>query len=132
MSAMHRSELVDFISRIKARGTHSSVMLGEVMEELAQHIPLVLHLADTPYYNSDGMMKYKITDTQSEINAIIHELSQSETPTVIIHDKGMTLNFSHIEISDDRATCYLTTFDGYYTLYLSNEDNFSELTYSTN
>ena len=38
--------------------------------------------------------------------------------------------FSHIEVSGDIVTCYLTTFDGNYTLLLSKEEGLSELSHS--
>ncbi|MGN0558049.1 MAG: hypothetical protein ACI4IS_01195 [Acutalibacteraceae bacterium] len=127
-----KTELKEFIAEIKSQGSQGSKMLSEILAELSQHFPLVLHIADTPTTKEDTKTVYKVTDTQTEINEIIYELSQSETAVVVVHDKGVTLNFNHIEIEDDMVTCHLSTFDGEYTLYLSKEDGFSELWHTTN
>lgn len=124
--AMHRSELKEFIHKVKSQGTHSSVMMADVLEELAQHIPLVLHISDEPKLNDGTKMVYDVIDPQREINEIIYELTHTETASVTVHDKGVTLNFTHIEIDDDLVNCYLTTFDGDYNLMLSPEEGFSE------
>ena len=64
------------------------------------------------------------------IDTIIDAVIGNEVSSICMHDKCVTLHFSHIEVSDDIVTCYLTTFDGNYTLFLSKEEGLSELSYS--
>lgn len=73
---------------------------------------------------------YKIVDDQNEINAIIDAITGNEVSSICMHNNGVTLHFSHIEVSDDIVTCYLTTFSGNYTLLLSKEEGLSELSHS--
>lgn len=130
--AMHRTELRRFIEEVKEQGTHGSIMLESILNELAQHIPLVVHIGEAPKSNTGGKMIYDIIDPQVELNEIIYELTHSETPIVTVHDNGVTLSFTHIEISDDIAMCYLTTFDGSYSLMLTPEEGMSEFVHTTN
>lgn len=130
--AMHRTELKRFIEQVKSQGTHGGVMIPAILEELMQHIPLVLHIAEIPKQNTGTKMVYDIIDPQVEINEIIYELTHTETASVTVHDKGVTLNFNHIEIDDDIVNCYLTTFDGSYSLMLSHEEGFSEFCHTIN
>ena len=44
--AMFRSELEQFIQQIQEQGTQSSVLLCEVLREMAQHVPLVIHIEE--------------------------------------------------------------------------------------
>lgn len=73
---------------------------------------------------------YKITDSQEEIDTIIDAVIGNEVSSICMHDNGVTLYFSRIEVSDDIVTRYLTTFDGNYTLFLSKEKGTSELSHS--
>ena len=77
----------------------------------------------------DGKTVYKIVEPQSEINKIIHELSNSETPIVMLHDKGVTLTFTKVEHSEGEAVCTLATHDGEYNIMLSTEDGKSKVTF---
>lgn len=126
--AMFRSELEQFIQQIQEQGTQSSVLLCEVLREMAQHVPLAIHIEDNGSME-EGKTVYKITEPQSEINKIIHELSNSETPIVMLHDKGVTLTFTKVEHSEGEAVCTLFTPDGEYNIILSMEDGKSKVTF---
>ena len=126
--AIFRRELEQFIQQIKEQGTQSSVLLCKVLKEMVQHVPLVIHIEENGSME-DGKMVYKITEPQSEINKIIHELSNSETPIVMLHDKGVTLTFTKVEHSEGEAVCTLATPDGEYSIMLSMEDGKSKVTF---
>lgn len=126
--AMFRSELEQFIQQIQKQGTQSSVLLCEVLREIAQHVPLVIHIEENGSMEG-GKKVYKIVEPQSEINKIIHELSNSETPIIMLHDKGVTLTFTKVEHSDGEAVCTLATPDGEYNIILSMEDGKSKVTF---
>lgn len=125
---MFRSELEQFIQQIQEQGTQSSVLLCEVLREMAQHVPLVIHIEENGSMEG-GKTVYKIVEPQSEINKIIHELSNSETPIIMLHDKGVTLTFTKVEHSDGEAVCTLATPDGEYNIILSMEDGKSKVTF---
>lgn len=126
--AMFRSELEQFIQQIQEQGTQSSALLCKVLKEMAQHVPLVIHIEENGSME-EGKMVYKITEPQPEINKIIHELSNSETPIVMLHDKGTTLMFTKIERPEGEAVCTLATLDGEYNIMLSMEDGKSKVTF---
>lgn len=126
--AMFRSELEQFIQQIQEQGTQSSVLLCEVLREMVQHVPLVIHIEENGSME-EGKTVYKIVEPQSEINKIIHELSNSETPIVMLHDKGVTLTFTKVEHSEGEAVCTLATPDGEYNIMLSMEDGKSKVTF---
>lgn len=44
--AMFRSELEQFIQQIQEQGTQSSVLLCKVLKEMAQYVPLVIHIEE--------------------------------------------------------------------------------------
>ena len=125
---MFRSELEKFIQQIQEQGTQSSVLLCNVLREMAQHAPLVIHVEENGSME-EGKTVYKIVEPQSEINKIIHELSNSETPIVMLHDKGVTLTFTKVEHSEGEAVCTLATPDGEYNIKLSMEDGKSKVTF---
>ena len=127
--AMFRSELEQFIQQIQKQGTQSSVLLCEVLREMAQHVPLVIHIEENGSMDGGGKTVYKIVEPQSEINKIIYELSNSETPIVMLHDKGVTLTFTKVEHSEGEAVCTLATPDGEYNIVLSMEDGKSKVTF---
>lgn len=126
--AIFRRELEQFIQQIKEQGTQSSVLLCKVLKEMVQHVPLVIHIEDTGS-KVDGMTVYNIVEPQAEINQIIHELSNSETPIVMLHDKGVTLTFTKVEHSEGEAVCTLATPGGEYNIILSMEDGKSKVTF---
>lgn len=126
--AMFRSELEQFIQQIQEQGTQSSVLLCKVLREMAQNVPLVIHIEENGSVE-EGKTVYKIIEPQSEINKIIHELSNSETPIVMLHDKGVTLTFTKVEHSEGEAVCTLATPDGEYNIMLSMEDGKSKVTF---
>lgn len=103
--------------------------LTELAFELMKHVPCAVHISSEKVEDLDKTV-YKITDSQSEIDAIIDAVTENEVSSICMHDNGVTLHFSHIEVSDDIVTCYLTTFDGNYTLMLSKEKGLSELSHS--
>lgn len=127
--AMFRSELEQFIQQIQEQGTQSSVLLCNVLREMVQHVPLVIHIEENGSME-EGKTIYKIAEPQSEINKIIHELSNSETPIVMLHDKGVTLTFTKVEHSEGEAVCTLSTPDGEYNIMLSMEDGKSKVTFA--
>ena len=127
---MNRSELNKFIQQhISEQGNASSIALTQLAIELMKHIPCTVHISSDKVEDLDKTT-YKITDSQSEIDAIIDVVTGNEVSSICMHDNGVTLHFSHIEVSDDIVTCYLTTFDGNYTLLLSKEEGLSELSHS--
>lgn len=127
---MNRSELNKFIQQcISEQGNASSIALTQLAIELMKHIPCTVHISSDKIEDLDKTT-YKITDNQSEIDAIINAVTGNEVSSICMHDNSITLHFSHIEVSDDIVTCYLTTFDGNYTLLLSKEEGFSELSHS--
>lgn len=127
---MTRKELNRFIRKnISEQGNASSIALNQFAIELMKHVPCTVHISSDKTEDLDKTT-YKIVDDQDEINAIIDAITGNEVSNVCIHDNGVTLNFSHIEVSDDIVTCYLTTFDGNYTLLLSKEEGLSELSHS--
>ena len=124
---MNRSELNKFIQQsISEQGNASSIALTQLAIELMKHIPCTVHISSDKVEDLDKTT-YKITDEQSEIDAIIDAVTGNEASNICMHDNGVTLHFSHIEVSDNIVTCYLTTFDGNYTLLLSKEEGLSEL-----
>lgn len=127
---MNRSELNKFIQQsISEQGNASSIALTQLAIELMKHVPCTVHISDYKTENL-GKTTYKITDSQEEIDTIIDAVIGNEVSSICMHDKGVTLHFSRIEVSDDIVTCYLTTFDSNYTLFLSKEEGLSELSYS--
>ena len=126
--AIFRRELEQFIQQIKEQGTQSSVLLCKVLKEMAQHVPLVIHIEDTGR-KVDDMTVYNIVEPQAEINQIIYELSNSETPIIMLHDKGVTLTFTKVEHSEGEAVCTLATPDGEYNTILSMEEGKSKVTF---
>lgn len=129
---MTRNELNKFIQQsISEQGNASSIALTQLAIELMKHVPCTVHISNDKTEDLDKTT-YKIVDDQNEINAIIDVITGNEVSSVCMHDNGVTLHFSHIEVSDDIVTCYLTTFDGNYTLLLSKEEGLSELSHSKN
>lgn len=127
---MNRSELNKFIQQsISEQGNASSIALTQLAIELMKHVPCTVHISDDKTEDLDKTT-YKITDSQEEIDTIIDVVIGNEVSSICMHDNGVTLHFSHIEVSDDIVTCYLTTFDGNYTLLLSKEEGMSELSHS--
>ena len=127
---MTRNELNRFIQRnISEQGNASSIALTQLAIELMKHIPCTVRISNDKTEDLDKTT-YKIVDSQSEIDAIIDAITGNEVSSVCMHDNGVTLHFSHIEVSDDIVTCYLTTFDGNYTLLLSKEEGLSELSHT--
>lgn len=127
---MNRSELNKFIQQsISEQGNASSIALPQLAVELMKHVPCTVHISDDKTEDLDKTT-YKITDSQEEIDTIIDAVIGNEVSSICMHDNGVTLHFSHIEVSDDIVTCYLTTFDGNYTLLLSKEEGMSELSHA--
>ena len=127
---MTRNELNKFIQQsISEQGNVSSIALTQLAIELMKHVPCTVHISNDKTENLDKTT-YKIVDDQNEINAIIDAITGNEVSGICMHDNGVTLHFSHIEVSGDIVTCYLTTFDGNYTLLLSKEEGLSELSHS--
>lgn len=127
---MNRSELNKFIQQsISEQDNASSIALTQLALELMKHVPCTVHISDDKTEDLDKTT-YKITDSQKEIDTIIDAVIGNEVSSICMHDNGVTLHFSHIEVSDDIVTCYLTTFDGNYTLLLSKEEGLSELSHS--
>lgn len=127
---MNRNELNKFIQQgISEQGNASATALTQLAIELMKHTPCTVHVSDDKTEDLDRTT-YKIIDSQEEIDTIIDAVIGNEVSSICMHDKGVTLHFSHIEVSDDIVTCYLTTFDGNYTLFLSKEEGLSELSYS--
>ena len=127
---MTRNELNKFIQQsISEQGNASSIALTQLAIELMKHVPCTVHISNDKTEDLDKTT-YKIVDDQNEINAIIDAITGNEVSSICMHDNGITLHFSHIEVSDDIVTCYLTTFDGNYTLLLSKEEGLSELSHS--
>lgn len=126
---MNRSELNKFIQQsISEQGNASSIALTQLAIELMKHIPCTVHISNDKIENLDKTI-YKIIDNQDEIDTIIDAITGNEVSSICMYDNGVTLHFSHIEISDGLVTCYLTTFDGNYTLLLSKEEGLSELSH---
>lgn len=127
---MTRNELNKFIQQsISEQDNASSIALTQLAIELMKHVPCTVHISNDKTEDLDKTT-YKIVDDQNEINAIIDAITGNEVSSVCMHDNDVTLHFSHIEVSDDIVTCYLTTFDGNYTLLLSKEEGLSELSHS--
>lgn len=127
---MNRSELNKFIQQsISEQGNASLIALTQLAIELMKHIPCTVHISSDKVENLDKTT-HKITNDQSEIDAIIDAVTGNEVSSICMHDNGVTLHFSHVEVSDDIVTCYLTTFDGNYTLLLSKEEGLSELSHT--
>lgn len=95
------------------------------------HILCIIYISDTSEQQDSGT-KYKVTNSQEEIDEIIDDINGSEMPSVVVHDKGVTLHFDHIEAEDDVVVCYLVTYDGIYTLSLSKKANSSNLIHKQN
>lgn len=128
---MNRSELNKFIQQsISEQGNVSSMALTQLAIELMKHVPCTVHISDDKKTENLDKTTYKITDSQEEIDTIIDAVIGNEVSSICMHDNGVTLYFSRIEVSDDIVTCYLTTFDGNYTLLLSKEKGASELSHS--
>ena len=72
--------------------------------------------------------KFRVLETKKSIDDKEHELMFEEIIKVL--DYVGRLSMPAFEVSDDIVTCYLTTFDGNYTLFLSKEEGLSELSYS--
>lgn len=127
---MTRNELNKFIQQsISEQGNASSIALTQLAIELMKHVPCTVHISNDKTEDLDKTT-YKIVDDQNEIDSIIDAITGNEVSSVCMHDNGVTLHFSHIEVSDNIVTCYLTTFDGNYTLLLSKEEGLSELSHT--
>lgn len=129
---MDRIEFKKFIQKcVIEQGCASSIVLPELAKELLLHIPCIIYISDTLEQQDSGT-KYKVTNSQEEIDEIIDDINSSEMPSVVVHDKGVTLHFDHIEAEDDTVVCYLVTYDGLYTLSLSKKANSSNLIHKQN
>lgn len=129
---MDRIEFKKFIQKcVIEQGCASSIVLPELAKELLLHIPCIIYISDTSEQQDSGT-KYKVTNSQEEIDEIIDYINSSEMPSVVVHDKGVTLHFDHIEAEDDTVVCYLVTYDGLYTLSLSKKANSSNLIHKQN
>lgn len=129
---MDRIEFKKFIQKcVIEQGCASSIVLPELAKELLLHIPCIIYISDTSEQQDSGT-KYKVTNSQEEIDEIIDDINSSEMPSVVVHDKGVTLHFDHIEAEDDVVVCYLVTYDGIYTLSLSKKANSSNLIHKQN
>lgn len=129
---MDRIEFKKFIQKcVIEQGCASSIVLPELAKELLLHIPCIIYISDTSEQQDSGT-KYKVTNSQEEIDEIIDDINGSEMPSVVVHDKGVTLHFDHIEAEDDTVVCYLVTYDGIYTLSLSKKANSSNLIHKQN
>lgn len=129
---MDRIEFKKFIQKcVIEQGCASSIVLPELAKELLLHIPCIIYISDTSEQQDSGT-KYKVTNSQEEIDEIIDDINSSEMPSVVVHDKGVTLHFDHIEAEDDAVVCYLVTYDGLYTLSLSKKANSSNLIHKQN
>lgn len=129
---MDRIEFKKFIQKcVIEQVCASSIVLPELAKELLLHIPCIIYISDTSEQQDSGM-KYKVTNSQEEIDEIIDDINGSEMPSVVVHDKGVTLHFDHIEAEDDVVVCYLVTCDGIYTLSLSKKANSSNLIHKQN
>lgn len=129
---MDRIEFKKFIQKcVIEQGCASSIVLPELAKELLLHIPCIIYISDTSEQQDSGT-KYKVTNSQEEIDEIIDDINGSEMPSVVVHDKGVTLHFDHIEAEDDTVVCYLVTYDGLYTLSLSKKANSSNLIHKQN
>lgn len=129
---MDRIEFKKFIQKCMIeQGCASSIVLPELAKELLLHIPCIIYISDTSEQQDSGT-KYKVTNSQEEIDEIIDDINGSEMPSVVVHDKGVTLHFDHIEAEDDVVVCYLVTYDGIYTLSLSKKANSSNLIHKQN
>lgn len=129
---MDRIEFKKFIQKcVIEQGCASSIVLPELAKELLLHIPCIIYISDTSEQQDSGT-KYKVTNSQEEIDEIIDDINGSEMPSVVVHDKGVTLHFDHIEAEDDVVVCYLVTYDGIYTLSLSKNANSSNLIHKQN
>lgn len=129
---MDRIEFKKFIQKcVIEQGCASSIVLPELAKELLLHIPCIIYISDTSEQQDSGT-KYKVTNSQEEIDEIIDDVNSSEMPSVVVHDKGVTLHFDHIEAEDDTVVCYLVTYDGLYTLSLSKKANSSNLIHKQN
>lgn len=129
---MDRIEFKKFIQKcVIEQGCASSIVLPELAKELLLHIPCIIYISDTSEQQDSGT-KYKVTNSQEEIDEIIDDINGSEMPSVVVHDKGVTLHFGHIEAEDDVVVCYLVTYDGIYTLSLSKKANSSNLIHKQN
>lgn len=129
---MDRIEFKKFIQKcVIEQGCASSIVLPELAKELLLHIPCIIYISDTSE-QQDSSTKYKVTNSQEEIDEIIDDINGSEMPSVVVHDKGVTLHFDHIEAEDDVVVCYLVTYDGIYTLSLSKKANSSNLIHKQN
>lgn len=129
---MDRIEFKKFIQKcVIEQGCASSIVLPELAKELLLHILCIIYISDTSEQQDSGT-KYKVTNSQEEIDEIIDDINSSEMPNVVVHDKGVTLHFDHIEAEDDTVVCYLVTYDGLYTLSLSKKANSSNLIHKQN
>lgn len=129
---MDRIEFKKFIQKcVIEQGCASSIVLPELAKELLLHTLCIIYISDTSEQQDSGT-KYKVTNSQEEIDEIIDDINSSEMPSVVVHDKGVTLHFDHIEAEDDTVVCYLITYDGLYTLSLSKKANSSNLIHKQN
>lgn len=127
---MTRKELITFIQRsITEQGNSSAVALSTLANELIKHIPCVVHISSDKQQDGEKT-SYTIIDAQEELNLIIDAVTSSEISAICVHDSGVTLHFTHLEVSDELVVCYLSTFDGTYTLTLSKETGMSTLTHA--
>ena len=127
---MTRKELITFIQKsITEQGNSSAAALSKLANELIKHIPCVVHISSNKQEDL-GKTSYTIIDEQDELNLIIDAVASSEISAICVHDGGVTLHFTHLEVSDELVICYLSTFDGTYTLTLSKEPGLSTLTHS--
>lgn len=129
---MDRIEFKKFIQKcVIEQGCASSIVLPELAKKSLLHIPCIIYISDTSEQQDSGT-KYKVTNSQEEIDEIIDDINSSEMPSVVVHDKGMTLHFDHIKAEDDTVVCYLVTYDSLYTLSLSKKANSSNLIHKQN
>lgn len=127
---MNRRELNKFIQQsISEQGSASSIALAQLAIELMKHVPCTVHISDDKT-EDPNKTTYKIVDSQEEIDTIIDAVIGNEVSSICMYNNGVILHFTRIKVSDDIVTCYLTTFDGNYTLLLSKKEGLSELSHS--
>lgn len=125
---MNRIEFKKFIQKcVIEQGCASSIVLPELAKELLLHIPCIIYISDTSEQQCSTGTKYKVTNSQEEIDEIIDDINSSEMPSVVVYRKGTTLHFNQIEAVGDAVSCLLVAYDGSYTLSLSKKANNSNL-----
>lgn len=128
---MDRIKFKKFLQEsISQQSSASAIVLSQLAEELLNHIPHVVHIGDLKTEVSDDTQQYyDVTNDQEEVDMIIADVKNSECPSIVIHDKGVTLYFDHIEYDNTSVVAYLVIEDGKYTLSLSPIASFSILTF---